>query len=377
MARFLMILIMGGIISNGILSISQNNFIAQSTKTSVEVFSKDRARNIANSLAEMLLSKVRDSTTWRVNSYTQTDLFGGTANYKIIDTVIPPSDTLVKILVDANFNGFPANVVVFADKAYPGFIPPVVHGCWTANGPLNNTISDMYIDGRDHALNGSVIPGAGTFGVSSSTVFINTQKAYIGGTNNKIDYAPSYPENPNSIQQNYNWVGKFPNSPDGALGLAEGTLKAIAKSGLNGSQYATRASKLLFPLKGVTYLELATGIDEKIDIPTGGISKGILVIHNISTNSRVIETKTPTAQWFEGLIIGDYMFHLHCDILGSIILLSPNLETSKNCSGNKDHKILYSSESIKNATSIVGKSIFGNGYYGFLTQRMKVRFWYE
>ncbi|PJA99547.1 MAG: hypothetical protein CO128_03315, partial [Ignavibacteriales bacterium CG_4_9_14_3_um_filter_30_11] len=81
---------------------------------------------------------------------------------------------------------------------------------------------------------------------------------------------------------------------------------------------------------------------------------------------------------FKGLIIGDYMFHFHLDVHGAIILLSQNLETEKKCSGNKDHEVLYSSEIIKNATSILGiSSVEGTQNYGFGKHRLAVRHWLE
>jgi len=59
------------------------------------------------------------------------------------------------------------------------------------------------------------------------------------------------------------------------------------------------------------------------------------------------------------------MFHLHLDIYGGLILLSPNLEMTKECKGNNDHKIYYSSAAIKNATffasSMSGQAGFGSG----------------
>ncbi len=81
---------------------------------------------------------------------------------------------------------------------------------------------------------------------------------------------------------------------------------------------------------------------------------------------------------FDGLIIGDYMFHFHLDVHGAIILLSPDLETKKECNGNKDHEVFYSSQSIKKATSILGISTAdGSNNYGFRKHRLSVRHWLE
>ena len=118
-------------------------------------------------------------------------------------------------------------------------MPPVVRGAWTANSDLNNTKSDMFIDGRDHDLNLNIIPKTGRFGVSSSTAFTNVDEAAIGGTRDSIDYPISFQVNPSVIEENYDWEGEFPKSPDEILGYPEGTLKKFAKDGLYGSLYTT------------------------------------------------------------------------------------------------------------------------------------------
>ena len=50
-------------------------------------------------------------------------------------------------------------------------MPPPVRAAWTTNGDVNNTISDMYVDGRDHDLNLNIIPGTGMPGVTTSVEF--------------------------------------------------------------------------------------------------------------------------------------------------------------------------------------------------------------
>ena len=60
-------------------------------------------------------------------------------------------------------------------------------------------------------------------------------------------------------------------------------------------------------------------------------------------------------------------------------MLSPNLETSKNCNGNKDHWAYYSSESIGNATETVAEitGLSGSVGYGFGKKRVNVKYVYE
>jgi len=82
---------------------------------------------------------------------------------------------------------------------------------------------------------------------------------------------------------------------------------------------------------------------------------------------------------FTGLLVGDYTFHHHLNILGSVLLLSPDLEDSKNCNGNKDHWVKYSSEAITNATQMVSEisGLSGDVGYGFGKKRLNVKSVYE
>jgi len=389
MSKFILIIVMGGFISYGILSINLNNKLTAGTENSVKNYNTMQSRNIANSMAEMIISGINDSTSWRVTTPEEKNFFGGVATYRFIDTVIT-TDTLIKISVTGNFNDYETNITVFTEKPSAGFVPTVVRGAWTANGPLNNTISDMYIDGRDYDSFGNIISGNGVHGVSTSVTFENIENAKIGGTHNHVDYPMQYPEDPNVIEENYNWGGEFPTTPDAVLGIPEGTLKSIAQSGQDGSQYVTDPEDLNLPLSGITYVEINDDDDnddddndddnddddDKIDMKKTQ-SKGILVCHNSSGTTRIKQIKLKNYP-FKGLIIGDYMFHFHLDVHGAIILLSQNLETEKKCSGNKDHEVLYSSEIIKNATSILGiSSVEGTQNYGFGKHRLAVRHWLE
>jgi hypothetical protein len=295
----------------------------------------------------------------------------------------------------------------------------------------------MVIDGRNHDLNLNIVPNSGTMGISSSVEFKNEENAAIGGTYNGTDYVPQNPEKEDIIEDFYNWGGEFPDNPDEILGYPEGTLKAIAQSGVNGSQYLLNPKDedidemhLDFPLSGVTYIELTDGKERQLKMQGPGNS-GIVVVHgpnassrlagvkmeelNVGKNETIVchgwnqvnevtkvitvdaledhlshgdiqETCGANYTWFQGMIITDYSFHHHLDILGAIIQLSPDLEMSKNCNGNADHWIKYSDESVEDATRFVAEQsgLQGNNpnFYKFSTKgfgsgRLKVSSWYE
>jgi hypothetical protein len=200
----------------------------------------------------------------------------------------------------------------------------------------------------------------------------------------------TFPQDPAVIEENYDWDGGFPDSPDEALGLPVGTLKAAAQTGEYGSQYllnpAGTGSRnfidgLNFPLSGITYIEITNGDEYELKLEQNGNS-GILVIHNDDSNSKIMGikfNKSTSDGLLTGLLMTDYSFHHHIDVLGSIVMLSPDLEEDKNCNGNKDHWAYYSSESIGNATETVAEitGLSGSVGYGFGKKRLNVKYVYE
>jgi hypothetical protein len=162
---------------------------------------------------------------------------------------------------------------------------------------------------------------------------------------------------PPIIIENTPWQwGAFPSSPDSVLGGAaagfpEGTLKAIAMSGLNGSQYVTNPGQLQYPLHGVTY----------VDLPNGGIwigpdfgeeedpSVGILVVHNVAHDAQVKNSEG----LFKGIMIVDDYIHCHQDVLGIVFNLTPN-PPGGNVIGNSTGWIYFSRQAIRQAIHMMG-----------------------
>jgi hypothetical protein len=391
MSKFIMIIVLGAMVTFGVSNITQNNLEGKGTKNSADNFSVIRAKDIADSMTEVLLMRISNSSTYRVSTQPTEYLNGGEVSYNVENSFYE-GDSLIKITVNAQYNGVIKTVTTYAGKPTNGWIPPVIRGAWTANGPLNNTISDMYIDGRDHDLDLNIIPTTGKFGISSSMAFVNVENAEIGGTNHSIDYPMTFPENPAVIEENYDWGGTFPETPDAIFGYPEGTLKAAAQTGEFGSQYLYNPGKikigkkwfidgLTYPLSGVTYIELTNAAPIELLLQQTGNS-GIVVIHRDGGNSNISGVKFDKDNsdgLFTGLLITDYSFHHHINILGSVIQLSPNLETEKKCNGNKDHWVYYSSEAISNATEIAAEITGLSGVlgYGFGKKRVDVKYVYE
>jgi len=384
MAKFIMIIVLAGMVTFGVSNITMNRTLNGGTNNSVYKFGFNRAHDIAGSITNILLMRIANDPAYRVITPGNEYLFDGEATYSVEDTFFD-DDSLIEIRVDAKFNGITKTVITYAELKSEGWVPPIVRGAWTVDANLSNTISDMYIDGRNHDLNLNIIPTTGISGVSTSTEFTNLENAAIGGTYNGIDYPMTFPEVPEVIEENYNWEGGFPQSPDEMLGFPEGTLKTIAQSGEYGSQYLLNPevvdhfiAGLTYPLSGVTYIEVTNGIEYELQLEQNGNS-GIVVVHNSDRTSRLKGLKYDAGTsdgLLTGLLITDYSFHHHLNILGGVVQLSPNLEDSKSCNGNADHWVYYSSEAIVNATAIAAdiSGELGKLGYGFGEKRVHVRY---
>jgi len=380
MGKSSLIVVFGGVLVLYLVGFQINRTTVASFESSVGNYNQFNAQNVANQAMEIVLTELADSSELRVPSpqqmpgYLIGNILSAQVSYTITDATVTMGGLqidAVKVEVESTVGSKQARVVVYADRRI-GYIPEPVRAVFTANGPLDKTISNMFIDGRDHDINGNLIANNGVYGVSTSLSFVNVGGAKIGGTDpDGIDYPPTFPEDANIIEENFDWGGQFPTSPDVVLGLEEGTLKQIAQSGEGGSQYVTHPDALTYPLRGVTYVEIPEGSTLKFELR--GDSGGILVIHNSAVNASVKEISSKDKLPFKGLIIADYLFHIHLDVIGSIMLLSPHLETEKTCSGNKDKKILFSKAALIDATDKVSDVVGGTGWRG----RVPILGWYE
>jgi hypothetical protein len=298
MGKSLIIMLFGSVITFSVMQMSLLKTLNQGTKNAAGFYEKAQARNIGNSMINMLLSRLADNPTYRTHGFQEEDFAGGTVNYNVTDDPVNKKDTLIKIEVSAVYNEYPKNITTYVKRPkVNGWVPPVIRGSWTANGDLNNTISDMIIDGRNHDLNLNILPNSGRYGISSSVDFRNDDNALIGGTYNSVDHEPVNTNDSEIIEEHYSWEGNFPETPDEILGYPEGTLKSIAQSNIGGSQYLLNpsgkdidGSVLKFPLKGVTYIELTDGKERQLRMKGNG-NKGIVIVHGPGASSRLTGVK--------------------------------------------------------------------------------------
>jgi len=114
-ARFLTIIILGGMVTYGISSISQNSEVNQGTQNSLDNFVKNRSHDITNNMADILLKRVSEDENYRVNNQATEDVLGGKANYTVKDALFE-DDSLIEIKVTAKFNDVTTIVTTDIDR---------------------------------------------------------------------------------------------------------------------------------------------------------------------------------------------------------------------------------------------------------------------
>jgi hypothetical protein len=367
MGKGILILILGTIGIFGYINLNINTNLTQATETAAECFAENRSMNICNCTVECLLSKLGDDNNFRCSNFEAIGCGGSDAKskYRIVDTLVG-TDSLVKIQVKVDYFNAKDSCTVLARMPNSGFGIPLKSAIMTNNNV--HIQGNMTVDGRDHDLNGNVISNNGIYAFWSTGNFSTTPSLNVGGTDeNFIDYPVSTPGDPNIIKTNKIWPDGYPDSPDKVmggekLGFSEGTLKKIAQSGLNGSQYTTNPNTLIYPLKGVTYVEADYWKKGKI---TGS---GIFVMCNSAGNSIL---DTPEGN-FAGIIIADDLNHIHLTrLLGAVVTLT-NFPSAGKGIGSGKGSILYSEKALFNATKSMQKLD-----YGFGKHRVSVISWLE
>jgi hypothetical protein len=372
MSRLILFLVLAGFITYGIISVTQNENVTKATENSVQNYAQTKARNVANSTIQLLMSQVADNIDWRVNTWTTKPMFEGEVGYSVKDVVFDGAE-LVEFSATANVYGTYKNVTAFADK-FP-LIPPGFRGAITTNNDVV-TLGGLRVDGRNHKIDATLVPESGTYAIWTTQSMSQEGNSALGGTDQGTDYPLMKPADPRVIKVYQTYPGGYPTSPDSILGgpsygYPEGTLKSIAMSGLNGSQYVTDPTTLSYPLKGVTYIELTDKFPHNKWEDANVTGSGILVVHNKSTNARIWNME---AGIFVGMVIVDDLVHVHTTVIGAIVCLTPN-PSKGNTIGNSDGLVLYSTEAIRFA--LKQTNIDPKINYGFGNNRLFVKHWFE
>jgi hypothetical protein len=194
MAKFVMLIVLGGFISFGIISISQNNMVSQGTANAVKTYSSEQARSISESMAQMIISQLADSSDWRVTTPVTKGFFGGSAAYTIKDTVISP-DSLIKISIASTYNGVQNNLTVYTNKITGGQLPPFLNYAILTNGNLTmkgNALVEANPPGNYNAN----VHTNGAYTGTGNSYNLNGFLTYNSGSG-KLHATP--PSNPNNL----------------------------------------------------------------------------------------------------------------------------------------------------------------------------------
>jgi hypothetical protein len=367
----------------------RGNDLARNTS---ESFAEASAHEVNRSAMDIAMNELADSSEWRA-SYSSMSLFNGTTTVTFQDTVVGSDSCIIVRSITRYVAGMDTGYASTKAIVSPitTYVPPVVRGSMTAFRPVDDLIGDMYIDGRDYTIaNVLCSPGGrGRFGVSTGqSTFTNTGGAFIGGTyyvgKTGYDLPTTYPEDARIIETNSAWPNGWPTTPDQVIGVPEGTLKSIALSGVDGSQYFTSyaawgigdgstewpGQPVSPPLHGVTYFDVPAGAYWQ-NIMISDTSEGILVFHSPATDAYWRYIGVAHDSTFKGLMIFDKLHHIHMNILGAVVVVSPD-PIVESCGGNDGHWIHYSSEAIKLPMKLPAE--YSRGGW---RQKLRVISWYE
>ncbi len=319
---------------------------------------RQSAQNISQTGVNMALRQLGYNRTWRTGFPLRDALGGKVIVATLLDTTYAGSPC-VKIQstgISSYGTSLETRAVATVLANFPpSTVPIAMKAAITLRGS-NQVSNNCTIDGRDHnSFSTAVNAKLGTWGVwSTGPTLTQAANTKIGGTKlDSTDVAPvTSPADSAVIRLNQVYSGGYPTTPDSILGgvaagYSNGTLKALAQTGVAGSQYVTDPGQLKFPLSGITYVEMPTTSPANRWNASNVNGTGIIVCHNGSTNA-IMDNANGS---FAGLVIGDDVTHLHGDFWGAIMLLSPT--PSGNVLGNGNANIYYSRQAILNATSLV------------------------
>ncbi|HJW28340.1 MAG TPA: hypothetical protein VJ508_03720 [Saprospiraceae bacterium] len=363
--RALIIVVTGIIITTSVILY---NISASSTKIVDNLnnyYLRQSAQDIAQSGVNLVLRQLNNDRTWRAG-YSLKGMLGGKVSVSVVDTTFAGINTAICIRstgIEEYGTSLEKRAISTAYVYFPPVIvPDFVKALVNLNG-VNQVSNNAIIDGRDHnPFSTAVNASRGTWGVySTASTFTQSSNTLIGGTSGGTDLAPTtYPADTVVVRLNQTIPGGYPTSPDSAFGYTEGTLKALSRTGIAGSQYVTDPSALRYPLSGVTYVEMPNTVPQNRWNANDLTGTGILIIHN-SAHNAIIDNANGS---FSGVMLGDDISHLHGNFWGALMLLTPY--PSGNVLGNGDANLYFSRQALKSAIGILK-----NG------SQMNILAWYE
>jgi len=349
--KAIIVLVTGVIIITGTIMFNIEAASTRLVKNFSDYYMRQNTQNYAQSGVNLAITEIGKNRKWR-EGFGDLKLVDGIVNVKVFDTFFDSVPVVgIRSVAETDYGNHQYRrdtstaYLFWSKKTYPLALKGLL--TLKSDAEVNGNIT---LDGRDHDLSGSLLAltGVPAIWTTKNNFTLSSASAKLGGTAKGTDYVPTNPPNGNVIVKNQVFPGGFPTTPDAVFGgvdstFSEGTLKAIAKTGVAGSQYVTDPKNLKFPLAGVTYVEMPT-TPPKNEWSSASIpGSGVLIVHNAATNASL---KNVDAH-FTGLIIADDILHLHGDVLGGIVAFKDSL--SGNVVGNGSGNILYSGEAVVEA----------------------------
>jgi len=346
--KAIIVLVTGVIIITATIMFNIEAASTRLVKNFSDYYMRQNTQNIAQSGVNLAMTELGKDRKWRAG-YEDLKLADGVVDVKVYDTHFDSVPVIaIRSIARTDYGNHQYRrdtsiaYLFWSRITYPFGLRALL--TLKSDAGVNGTIT---LDGRNHDWDGNLLPATGVPAVwtTKNNVVIGSSAALLGGTRNGTDYAPSNPPNGNVVIKNQVFPGGYPTTPDMVFGGAdssfpEGTLKAIAQTGIAGSQYVTDPKDLKFPLAGVTYVEPPPYYPKNEWSSAAIPGSGILIMHNSAGTASL---KNSDAN-FKGLIIGDDIVHLHGDVLGGIIAFKDSL--GGNVVGNGSGDIRYSSAAV-------------------------------
>lgn len=372
--RALLFIILVTFIIAGMITDRINASNRRQAENIVSMHFRHEGRNLARTGVNMALTRIEADTAWRAgyaSAASPMSLFGGSLFVTVSDTDFFGKNVVrIASVASTGPPGGPTRSDTSIAYVFRTFMPGSIMAAITTNNDVM-TNGDLLVDGREHDLQGNLVPNSGTWALWTTRDYLMpTGSSTMGGTTNSAatDVAPiGWPGDSVVIRTNQIWSGGvFPSSPDSVLGgsangFPEGTLKGIARSGMGGSQYVTNPAMLTYPLRGVTYVELPISGPEQTWNPANISGSGLIVVHNQARNAIIKNLQVGKDQKFTGLLIADDIDKMNgAVVIGAVISLTADL-SSGNVIGNGSGEIYFSREAVREATaSWLGTPLHGS-----------------
>lgn len=177
------IYITGSVMLFGIMSMNINTVVGDQLTQAVSYYEEVQVRNLCNSVTEMLASSVSSDVNFRSSSYTKLSVSGGSAYYRVIDTVVV-SDSLVKIEVIGYFGKTPKVTTSYFIVEEGGVdLPEHMKYAASSTGNISLSGNSKIVDDGNPSLNADVyVKSMSLSGSSNVEGFVKYTSSFTGST---------------------------------------------------------------------------------------------------------------------------------------------------------------------------------------------------